>query len=217
MANKRSRLRLYVLLALIALLAAGCRESKPTPAPEAEAEPWALRPYVDDRVLTAHFHQGDYYFIGGDYRGAYDVQYCEGPNGSLAALNGEHIFSFDEYSDFCRQWNLEQTFSDPARQYLVLGFAVDSANVMEARLAEAAVEDGTAKLYYWNTEAFDGSGTGAKGYAMIVPTDQKVTSLQTEPLFSMDVYKSLARAEEAYAQTGYEAEPEQTDGSGAQS
>lgn len=169
---------------------------------------YVLKPYIGDTVQTAHFHQGDYYFIGGDYGGTYDIQFRKAPNGELSGLGGENIFSYDDYCAFCKKWNITQTFSDSSQHYLVYAFHLDDASELEARLAAVEYENDTATLYYWNTESFLGPGDGSRGYAIIVPTEKQVMQLKTELVFSLKVYEQLAAAEKEYIETGVEPEPE---------
>ena len=213
MATRKMKTKILgiVLLGLLALLVSGCRAREAVPEETAETvteEPWALHPYIGSNVMTAHFHQGDYYFIEGDYTGAYDIQYCEAPKGGLAGLNGEYVFNYDDYCAFCEKWNIARSFSDTFRTYLVYAFQVDSGDIIEARLADVTYENDTATLYYWNTEAFYGPGTGAKGYAIIVPTEKETEILQTKMLFSMNAYEEMAKEEKIYSETGADPEPE---------
>lgn len=183
-----------VAVAGIVLFCTNRREALPS---------YALKPYIGDNVLTAQLHQSEHFIIGGDYTEPYDLQIRNLPDADYSGFFAQDVLSYDDYRSFCQKWNLQQKFTDEAKRYLLFVESHDYYFDLEARLAAVEFDQDAATMYYWSTGNAAILGPGWSSFAIIVPTDQQVSSLNTVHLLSMNEYESLVEDEKFFEANGY--------------
>ena len=119
------------------------------------------------RVLT-----GD-----GEWKGDYDLQFTKIEDPTLAEIVGyddfevSKVMSYDEYSEFCDNWSLNQEYTDRNKDYIVFSYIDSYSSDLEVSLAGVIYEEDIASLFIWDDAD---SGDDLEGYAIIIPTNRNV-------------------------------------------
>ena len=139
------------------------------------------------RVLT-----GD-----GEWKGDYDLQFTEIEDPTLAEIVGyddfevSKVMSYDEYSEFCDNWSLNQEYTDRNKDYIVFSYVDSYSSDLEVSLAGVIYEEDVASLFIWDDA--DG-GDDLEGYAIIIPTNRNVRRVDINTILSEDEWEDMVKS-----------------------
>ena len=139
------------------------------------------------RVLT-----GD-----GEWKGDYDLQFTEIEDPTLAEIVGyddfevSKVMSYDEYSEFCDNWSLNQEYTDRNKDYIVFSYVDSYSSDLEVSLAGVIYEEDVASLFIWDDA--DG-GDDLEGYAIIIPTNRNVRRVDINTILSEDEWEDMVES-----------------------
>ena len=136
----------------------------------------------------------DYYIYRRDYSGEYDIQ-CKSVGAESRAyideMKGIDVctqMDYEQYRDYCEQFNLKQKYTDPDSLYLVCSA---SEFLLRADVSLAAVEycEDTAELYI--RSKFEGVTGDVAAFVCVVPTDVAVKKVQRIVLYTDEAYENI--------------------------
>ena len=136
------------------------------------------------RVLT-----GD-----GEWKGDYDLQFTKIEDPTLAEIVGyddfevSKVMSYDEYSEFCDNWSLNQEYTDRNKDYIVFSYIDSYSSDLEVSLAGVIYEEDVASLFIWDDAD---SGDDLEGYAIIIPTNRNVRRVDINAVLSEDEWDDI--------------------------
>ena len=139
------------------------------------------------RVLT-----GD-----GEWKGDYDLQFTKIEDPTLAEIVGyddfevSKVMSYDEYSEFCDSWSLNQEYTDRNKDYIVFSYVDSYSSDLEVSLAGVIYEEDVASLFIWDDA--DG-GDDLEGYAIIIPTNRNVRRVDINTILSEDEWEDMVES-----------------------
>ena len=139
------------------------------------------------RVLT-----GD-----GEWKGDYDLQFTKIEDPTLAEIvwyddfEVSKVMSYDEYSEFCDNWSLNQEYTDRNKDYIVFSYVDSYSSDLEVSLAGVIYEEDVASLFIWDDA--DG-GDDLEGYAIIIPTNRNVRRVDINTILSEDEWEDMVES-----------------------
>ena len=139
------------------------------------------------RVLT-----GD-----GEWKGDYDLQFTKIEDPTLAEIVGyddfeiSKVMSYDEYSEFCDNWSLNQEYTDRNKDYIVFSYVDSYSSDLEVSLAGVIYEEDIASLFIWDDA--DG-GDDLEGCAIIIPTNRNVRRVDINIILSEDEWEDMVES-----------------------
>lgn len=140
--------------------------------------PTAIEENTIPNITTARLGKKIYYIINEDYKEEFDYQTITVSDngdtiGKVAQYNTTKVFNYEDYSAFCKTWNLTQKYTDESQNYAVIARAYQKTPVVKARLANAIAEKDTITLFIH--EEKEGTSTESKGYFIAIPVSSSVT------------------------------------------
>lgn len=154
---------------------------------------------INKNVELRIFKDNEYYIIKDDYKGDYDIQtqgfgYTMGELDNVEELefpDTEEIMSYEKYCEYCNKWNLEQSYTDESKSYIVFSSTKKGAVSINVRLAAMENKDDSINLYIWDDPY--GVTADITFYTIIIPTDEKDKKINSMNLFSECEYKNLKK------------------------
>ena len=203
--SKRKLIVNIVILCLLACVAVGATWAASHFRHKEEA-PVMIGEGVEKRTCDGE----DYYIYRRDYSGEYDIQ-CKSVGAESRAyideMKGIDIctqMDYEQYRDYCEQFNLKQKYTDPDSLYLVCSA---SEFLLRADASLAAVEycEDTAELYI--RSKFEGATGDVAAFVCIVPTDVPVKNVRRVKLYTDEQYANILEYGKPY-DPDIEPEPE---------
>ena len=139
------------------------------------------------RVLT-----GD-----GEWKGDYDLQLTEIEDPTFAEIvwyddfEVSKVMSYDEYSQFCDNWSLNQEYTNRNKDYIVFSYVDSYSSDLEVSLAGVIYEEDVASLFIWDDA--DG-GDDLEGYAIIIPTNKNIRRVDINTILSEDEWEDMVES-----------------------
>lgn len=148
-------------------------------------------------VSTKKYDDRTYYVFKNSYNKDYDLQfanvldiYPELNRTEIKNLLNRNfvkrtVMKFDEYSQYCKDWNIKQKYSDKSKNYIIFAYWVGSSSV-DADLAYVDYNNDRATLYIWD-ESYHGLTDDISSYVIVVPTDNNVKNVKVQAVYN-DLY-----------------------------
>ena len=145
------------------------------------------------------YRNSEYRVLTGDgkWKGDYDLQFTKIEDPTLAEIVGyddfevSKVMSYDEYSEFCDNWSLNQEYTDRNKDYIVFSYVDSYSSDLEASLAGVIYEEDVASLFIWDDAD---SGDDLEGYAIIIPTNRNVRCVDINTILSEDEWEDMVES-----------------------
>ena len=145
---------------------------------------------------TRTYRNSEYRVLTGDgeWKGDYDLQFTKIKDPTLAEIleyddfETSKVMSYDEYSEFCDDWSLNQEYTDRDKNYIVFSYVDSYSSDLEASLAGVIYEEDIASLFIWDDAD---SGDDLEGYAIIIPTNRNVRRVDINAVLSEDEWDDI--------------------------
>ena len=148
-------------------------------------------PEYTENVQVKEFKGKDYYIILGDYMGEYNIQKIGIPTFDVAEeFEQKTVMSFEEYKNYCKEWNIEQKYFDKNKNYIVVSEAFGGAAYVDVRLADIKYGESDVTLYAWID--WNGVVGDTSAYVMTIPIDIKVSSVNVQEMYTSKCFDELA-------------------------
>lgn len=136
-----------------------------------------------------------YLVFDSEYNGEYDIAYFNISSKNSEKIKEFSLYSYAEYENFCKKYNINQKFKEADKKYIVYYFTESAANSINARLGNVEYNGDEVKLYIWDKVSYNGSmileDWDKKAYAIIVPTDRDIKNYQIIPLMHKVEYNRM--------------------------
>lgn len=136
-----------------------------------------------------------YLVFDSEYNGEYDIAYFNISSKNSEKIKEFSLYSYAEYENFCKKYNINQKFKEADQKYIVYYFTESPANSINAKLGNVEYNGDEVKLYIWDKVSYNGSmileDWDKKAYAIIVPTDRDIKNYQIIPLMHKVEYNRM--------------------------
>ncbi len=149
-----------------------------------------------DGYHIEEYNGEEYYIIDDDYDGEFEIQKgsftpdeSDDPWGPIEEFNTQEVFTFDEYVNFCQKWSLIQNYHDQDKNYIVIAYFSPDSAYIDVRLANVEIDSSKANIFLYD----DANGVVADSayYALFIPVDSTVTSLEITPLITDEELQNI--------------------------
>lgn len=136
-----------------------------------------------------------YLVFDSEYNGEYDIAYFNISSKDNEKIKEFSLYSYAEYENFCKKYNINQKFKEGDKKYIVYYFTESPANSINTKLGNIEYNGDEVKLYIWDKVSYNGSmileDWDKKAYAIIVPTDRDIKNYQIIPLMHKVEYNRM--------------------------
>ena len=140
----------------------------------------------------------EYYIITDRYDGDYDYQETnlgeistENISDTVKLFNTTDVLSYYEYTEFCKRWNLKQTYSDQEKNYAVVSYASIGSPIVKAELANYKINDGTISIYLY--ENINGVTADTAAYFLAIPVPLNIYNEEITTLITSEEAKNIEK------------------------
>ncbi len=149
--------------------------------------------YKDNGCYIENYNDEEYYIIQNDYSGEYNLQYKNLFGYTDLDVNLFEVSTTMDYSDYvnyCNKWELEQKYTNSDWNYIVFSYAAKAGGTMvTARLAGIEYDNDNVVLFIWDDVY--GVTADALAYVIIIPTEQKFTNIEIQPVYELQEYHNM--------------------------
>lgn len=126
----------------------------------------------------------DYYVITNEYEGEYFLSYS-----SNSPMTQAKIMTYEEYSKFCKEWNLFQKYLDESKEYIVYSYNTNSCATVSAEFAGMRLSRSKTILYIWDKAR--GCITDGGGYYLVIPVDKGIKEVDITPVYKEEELRKI--------------------------
>ncbi|WP_286077908.1 hypothetical protein [Thomasclavelia cocleata] len=152
-----------------------------------------------------------YYIIKDEYKGNYNLQikefkkemeFSEDEN-RYVDFDTQEQMTYDEYEKFCKEWELEQKYTDKNKKYIVMSYISYYCDSAEAKLCDVKENENKVTLYVWDNFESQRFMTGSMeggiwGYSIIIPIDKEYKEVNVEVTITNEEFKQIKDNPEMY-------------------
>ena len=149
----------------------------------------------NDGFSVYTYENKEYLVLSNGYNGEHDIEYFEISPKDSKKNEELSIYSYDEYINFCKKYDINQKYEDIAKKYIVYYYTDSPANSISAKLGGVEYDNDKVSLYIWDKVSYNGEifleGANQKAYVIIVPTDRAIKNYQIIPLMHKVEYNRM--------------------------
>lgn len=139
--------------------------------------------YNQNSIMKKTYNYKDYYIIKDDYEGEYKISERRfNREDNIEEFEVCTVMSYKEYVSYCKRWDISKKYNDSESNYIVFSYAAIGPAYLDVRLGEVDYTNETAKVYVWDD--FGGVVADGCGYAIVIPTDKRITKVEMEVLYT---------------------------------
>lgn len=145
---------------------------------------------ISENIAKETFRNRKYYIIKKEYEGEYDLQYLN-ISDYVEKFEVRTVMNYEEYSNYCKTWNLKQKYTDNNLNYIVYSYNTDYSPNIEAKLIGLEINNKVANLYIWDKKE---TINNKNSYIIIIPTEKNVNAIEIKLTYTeeeINTYKKM--------------------------
>ena len=152
---------------------------------------------VSDTTYIETYNNKYYYIIKDDYQGEYDIQFANfsdyyNTNYDVKSkFEKTKIMSFNEYMSYCSKWKIDQKYTDPTKNYIIISYVGYDRPSIDAKLVAVNYENNNANIYVWDYAT--GVTADISAYAIIIPTDKAVNNINVVSVYTSEEFNNIKK------------------------